>query len=229
VRRLEEHLATAAPAEGRRITVLLTGFGPFPGAPFNPTEALVAALSRMRRPGLAEVKLVTHVFRTSYAAVDAEFAPLIERHRPDVVLMFGLAARTRHIRIETLARNARSALLPDVGGVIPADRAVSSGGSHALRGKAPFVQLVAAGRRARVDTRSSCNAGRYLCNYLYWRAVELEGPKAPAVVVFVHVPSVSLAAQPRSGASRRVTLPDLVRAGEQLLRTAVRAARLRRG
>jgi pyroglutamyl-peptidase len=227
VRRLEEHLAAAAPAQARRITVLLTGFGPFPGAPFNPTEALVSALSRLRRPGLAEVKLVTHVFRTSYAAVDAELGPLIERHRPDVVLMFGLAARTRYIRIETVARNAQSALLPDVGGVIPADRAVSSGRAAAVQGKAPFAQLVMAGQRARVDTRTSCNAGRYLCNYLYWRAAELEGPSAPKVVVFVHVPEVNRAPRPLAATRRGLTLPDLVRAGEQLLRTTVTAARLR--
>ena len=30
------------------LTVLLTGFGPFPGAPYNPTAALVHALARVR-------------------------------------------------------------------------------------------------------------------------------------------------------------------------------------
>src|ERR687888_1669516 len=98
------------------ITALLTGFGPFPGAPFNPTEGLVKRLGARRRPALAEVERITHVFRTSYAAVDEELPALIARHRPDVLLMFGLAARTPHVRSETRARNAVSALVPDVGG-----------------------------------------------------------------------------------------------------------------
>ena len=32
------------------VTILVTGFGPFPGAPFNPTGPLVTCLARFRRP-----------------------------------------------------------------------------------------------------------------------------------------------------------------------------------
>ena len=77
-------------------TILLTGFGPFPGAPFNPTGPLVERLARLRRPGLADVKIVAHVFPTSYAAVDRDLPKLIAKHKPDALLMFGLApARAR--------------------------------------------------------------------------------------------------------------------------------------
>src|ERR1700692_4528018 len=96
-------------------TILVTGFGPFPGAPYNPTAPLVARLARLRRPALADVTIVPHVFSTSYTAVDRELPRLIARHKPDALLMFGLAARTRLLRIETRARNAL-ALLPDAGG-----------------------------------------------------------------------------------------------------------------
>ena len=51
-------------------TILITGFGPFPGAPFNPTTPLVRRLARLRRPGLSDVRLIGHVFDTRYAAVD---------------------------------------------------------------------------------------------------------------------------------------------------------------
>ena len=36
--------------------VLLAGFGPFPGAPFNPSARLVKALARRRRPALAGIE-----------------------------------------------------------------------------------------------------------------------------------------------------------------------------
>lgn len=109
--------AAAAGSQGHSgPTVLVTGFGPFPGAPFNPTGPLVEKLLRLRRPAFADANLIGHVFRTSYAAVDAELPALLKRHRPDVVLMFGLAARTPFLRIETCARNARTVLLPDAEG-----------------------------------------------------------------------------------------------------------------
>ncbi len=67
--------------KNRPLTVLITGFGPFPTAPFNPTQALVAALKRTRRPMLADVKIATHIFRTSYAAVDRDLPKLLAEHR----------------------------------------------------------------------------------------------------------------------------------------------------
>jgi len=63
-------------------TVLITGFGPFPGAPVNPTTPLVRKLARLRRPGLANVRLVGHIFATSYSAVDRELPRLVARHKP---------------------------------------------------------------------------------------------------------------------------------------------------
>ena len=87
------------------ITILVTGFGPFPGAPFNPTGPLVQRLARLRRPALADTKIVPHIFPTSYAAVDRDLPKLIARHKPDALLMFGLAPRAKTLRIETRARN----------------------------------------------------------------------------------------------------------------------------
>ena len=42
------------------LSVLITGFGPFPGAAVNPTAALVRRLARLRRP--ADVRRIAHVF-----------------------------------------------------------------------------------------------------------------------------------------------------------------------
>src|SRR4051794_15136406 len=86
--------------------ILITGFGPFPGAPFNPTQALVRKLATLRRPAFADVTRIAHIFDVTYATVDRELPELIARHRPDALLMFGLAARTPYLRIETRARNA---------------------------------------------------------------------------------------------------------------------------
>jgi pyroglutamyl-peptidase len=99
--------------------ILVTGFGRFPGAPFNPTTGLVGRLKRSRRPALADVRVVTHVFATRYAAVDRELPALIARENPDAILLFGVATRAKSVRIERIARNRISLLFPDAGGAKP--------------------------------------------------------------------------------------------------------------
>src|SRR5260370_16909363 len=101
------------------LPVLITGFGPFPGAPFNPTAALAKRLARRRRPALSGTDHIAHVFPTSYAAVERELPDLIDRHRPDLVLLFGLAPRTPHLRIEPRATNRPSTPFPHLDAIHP--------------------------------------------------------------------------------------------------------------
>ena len=151
--------------------VLLIGFGPFPGAPLNPSALLVKSLARRRRPAFAEIVRTSHVFTTTYAAVDRDLAKLREIGA-DIVLMFGLAGRRRHLCIETRARNAVSLLFPDASGFRPQRGVIAPGEPAALRGAAPFARLLGAVRSSAVPARLSRDAGRYLCNYAYWRALE---------------------------------------------------------
>jgi pyroglutamyl-peptidase len=204
-------------------TILLTGFGPFPGAPFNPTAPLVARLARLRRPALANVTIVPHVFATSYAAIDKELPRLIAKHKPDALLMFGLAPRTRFIRIETRARNAL-ALLPDAGGAKPRGRAIAAGEPAALTMPAPARRLLAAARATGLPAALSRDAGRYLCNYLCWQAA---ADKKPRVAAFVHVPNTGRKPLRRAwrGKNRRFTLDNLAQAGARILVEVAAAAR----
>jgi len=204
-------------------TILVTGFGPFPGAPVNPTTALARRLARLRRPALRDVRLIGHVFATSYAAVDRELPQIIARHRPDALLMFGVATRETRIRIETRARNAL-ALLPDETGASLARHAIAPGGPASRRMPAPVVRLLAAARTARVPAYLSRDAGRYLCNYICWRGAEAVAPNGPRLAGFVHVPP--LARTPRRKDPRRhLTAADLARAGEAILLAFAAAAR----
>ena len=79
-----------------KLRILLTGFGPFPGAPSNPTQPLVARLAQQRRPALADVAIASHIFTVTYAAVDRQLPDLQALFVLVVLLMFGLAARTSH-------------------------------------------------------------------------------------------------------------------------------------
>jgi len=199
-------------------TILVTGFGPFPGSPYNPTGPLVQRLARLRRPGLSGVKIIAHIFPTSYAAVDRELPRLIAQHKPDALLMFGLAPRARWLRIETRARNS-VALLPDASGVALVRHTIQPNGPAALAMPAPAQRLLSAVHPTRVPAALSRDAGRYLCNYLCWRAAEAADTKnGPCLAAFVHVPKIARFAH-RPGKRRALTLNDLTLAGDALLAT----------
>jgi pyroglutamyl-peptidase len=203
------------------VTILVTGFGPFPGAPFNPTGPLAKQLAR-QRPGLAGATIVSHIFPTSYAAVDRDLPKLLAKHRPDALLMFGLAPRARTIRIETRARNTVS-LLPDAGGAARPLK-IAPGGPPALALPVPTAQLLAAARAARVPVIRSHDAGRYLCNYLCWLAAEAANSRCLRLAAFVHVPPVRRKKLPR-GNKPCLTAEDLARAGTRFIKVIAAAAR----
>jgi pyroglutamyl-peptidase len=207
------------------VRVLLTGFGPFPGAPFNPSAALANALARRRRPALAGTERAAHVFATTYASVDRDLAKLLARQKPDIVLMFGLAGRRRYLCIETRARNAVSLLFPDADRHRPQRGVIALRGPAARAGNAPVASLAGATRASRRPARLSRDAGRYLCNYAYWRALERVRGGRP-LVQFVHMPPVRTAPRPRRrGARPPPALSDLLATAETLLIALVAASR----
>ena len=130
-------------------------------AAFPARRSIRAARSRARsrkrrRPAFADVRRVVHIFETSYAAVDRDLPKLIAQHKPDIVLMFGLAARTPLVRIETRARNARSILFPDVTGFRPTARAIAPRRAAAARPRA--VRPPARGRPRAAGRAPACRA-----------------------------------------------------------------------
>jgi pyroglutamyl-peptidase len=209
------------------LTILITGFGPFPGAPFNPTGALVKALAQWPHAH-AGVRRVAHVFTTSYDTVDRELPALIAREKPAALIMFGLAQGIEQVRIETLARNTLARTIPDVAGRLPTTNTIVSGGPATLSLPSPAQRFLAAARGAGARSALSRNAGSYLCNYLCWRASENAAmPSGPRLATFVHVPLVRPLLMLSPGAVPR-TLGDLILAGEAIVAAAIAAVRVRR-
>jgi pyroglutamyl-peptidase len=201
------------------LRVLITGFGPFPGAPFNPTMPLVDRLLELRRPALDDVALSGHIFHVTYQTVDRELPELIAERRPHALLMFGLASRTSYLRIETRARNAVTTHLPDADG----NRAQSASivrAANALAFGPHTANLMRAARATGIDARLSRDAGAYLCNYLSWRAIEATRQLGgPALASFVHVPLLA------NGRASGITTEQLVDAGEAILMEMVKLTR----
>ena len=209
-------------------TILITGFGRFPGSPFNPSGPVATGLARRRRPALADVRLVSHVFATRYEAVDRELPALLARERPDIVVLFGVATRARHLRVEERARNRMAVLFPDAGGYRPTGCAIVPRAA-AERNPIAITRLLQAARSTGLPSSRSRNAGTYLCNYAYWRALEAAGRRGgPAQVIFIHVPPVSSGNMRKRPTARKRTvfrLHDLIRAGEAIVLAMLSSAR----
>jgi pyroglutamyl-peptidase len=206
------------------LTILLTGFGPFPGEPSNPTGPLVEQLAVLRRPELSDMQIVPHVFATSYRAVDRDLPRLLADLKPDALLMFGLASRSSSMRVEMRARNALAAL-PDAEGRLPSSGIIVPDGPAALLFGVPALKLAFSACKAGAAARPSRNAGDYLCNYLSWCALKAAArPGGPTFTAFIHVPPLGA----RSIILRRWDMPRLLRGGQAILLAAAAETRKRR-
>jgi pyroglutamyl-peptidase len=211
----------------KKLRILVTGFQPFPGAPYNPTGKLVQRLTQLRRPAFDGVDRLGHVFPVAYSAVDRQLPELIAAHQPDALLMFGLAARTSFIRIETRARNTVTQIWPDADHAQISHRGIAAHADPTRRFGPHTFKLFRAARQTGIDARLSLNAGYYLCNYLSWRAIEATGQtNGPRLAAFIHVPLVprgTVAHQ--KGTSTHLTFDQLADAGESILLEFVRLTR----
>lgn len=200
------------PACDRPLRLLVTGFGPFPGVPRNPSASVVAALVRHRatfaRRGLA---LRCQILPVLYATADA-FRP---EPGVDFIVAIGVAHRRKRVCVETVARARRSARHPDASGRPPGK---TCNGARDALGVDPHwgapVLAVALGK-AGVPAQTSRNAGAYVCNALLYRALDAE--LAPAL--FIHIPPVRACSPQRIAAALAQTLPDAV---ERFVRAARR-------
>lgn len=202
-------------------TLLVTGFGPFPGWDRNPSPAMVLAVSRLHMPGW---RIVPHVFDTVYAGVARDLPALIARHRPEAVLLFGLAGRTGHVRIERFAHNVTTRRTRDASGAFHVASDIAADGPWRMATDVRTGPLVAALRRAAINARPSASSGQYVCNFSYWLALEAAKRGAVKRVLFVHVPLPPRGRRAAGRAGKPLPLARRLDAAD-LERVAVMAAR----
>ncbi len=162
--------------------LLLTGFGPFPGAPRNPTAYVVERIVARADLGL-RAEIVARVLPVTWAAIEA-LPALLGEVAPDAVLMLGLARRARSIRVECRAHAHVLAAAVDATGR-HGPRALSPEPAPPLPATAPVRTLCRAIRARGLPAELSNDAGAYLCNAAFRRALEGTGGHP---VAFLHLP-----------------------------------------
>lgn len=166
--------------------LLVTGFGPFPRMPRNPSAGLAIAVAASPRLRLAGISAEAAVLTTAYAALAGELDPLLAA-KPDVVLLIGVAGRAAKVRIEGRATSRRSTLFPDIHGDVPGRPAARASDEPARRTGVNVDAAVSNLRRRGLPARHSRDAGRYLCNAAYYLALGRRN-ETGRPTLFIHIP-----------------------------------------
>ncbi|WP_439497362.1 pyroglutamyl-peptidase I family protein [Bosea sp. (in: a-proteobacteria)] len=191
--------------------ILVTGFGPFPHVRVNPTTILAREIARrLRRGGLDAQALV---LETSYSGGLPALRAFLADRKPRAILMLGLAARARFVRVELFARGRSSQLHPDAtggtAGRASASRALPARTTTNAEGALAIL------KRRRLRSRLSPSAGRYLCDACYAVALAADSrEKVP--VLFVHVPWLRPAAGRKPAGRVPAFRPDAASLGAAL-------------
>ena len=166
------------------VRVLVTGFGPFPGIPHNASTSV--ALAMEHSPVMPGVKVATAIIPVVWSTARGAARRAVAHFQPHAVLHFGVSKRSSGFEIETRAFNL-SGRKEDQAGMVRRANALVRAGKPVLTSTLPPLELVRALRNGGFPAVLSEDAGRYLCNALfYWSLYdgELDG----RLVSFVHMP-----------------------------------------
>lgn len=192
--------------------VLVTAFGRFLTHGINSSERVLERLAKRSVRGVALERLMLPVeFERGWDRLRERLA---RGPAPDALVLLGMAAKARTVRLERLAVNLndaeafgvkgrRPALRPDNAGARPVDRPIAATGPLALPARADVKALARALKARGHAIEVSLSAGSYVCNDLYYRALaHLEAAGAATRCVFVHLPEL-----PRRRARRILGVP----------------------
>ena len=176
-----------------RPVLLVTGFGPFPGVPFNVSAPLVEYLASEAEGIPAE--LHTAILPTHWRDGPAIVASKIRELGPDAVLHFGVSRHASGFQFETIAYN-QCANIVDCAGMPAQGFYFRRGGPPSMRSTLPISDLAFRLRLAGLPAYASRDAGRYLCNATLYNSLheaQLTSKKRAPLVGFIHIPALSAA------------------------------------
>jgi pyroglutamyl-peptidase len=215
-------------SERTRRTILITGFGPFPGHPRNASGLLAELLADITRRSLPGYDVRAAVLPVEWQAGPQRLAELLRETSPFVALHFGVSRRARGFVIEQRAVNV-AAESCDASGAMPVNCAVAAGGPGELQSTFPASLILTRLRRLGLPVKLSRNAGHYLCNsVLYHSLAESRAADLPRIASrrgFVHIPSDLVGGgHDRLSAGRGCPLDweGAVRGGFEIVQTCVR-------
>jgi len=176
-------------------TVLITGFGPFGTHTVNASwvavQTMVKLFEELRlRNGepVGSYKLATREVPVSYSFVESNLERIYDETSPILCIHVGVSPYSI-VKIEKFGKNF-GYFGPDVDGKVPCNGICKEKGPMAIESSINLKQVCE--KLADKDIKGvkvgiSEDAGRYLCDFIYYNSLHLG--RCP--VVFVHVPPLN--------------------------------------
>lgn len=202
------------------LRVLLTGFEPFGGSPVNPSQQLVARLSRARVPGLhLHAAVLPVVGGEGAGSAWAALRSALSQVNPHAVVCFGEAHTRSAVSIERIAVNLLDYRVADNAGARVVDQPVVPGAPAAHMATLPVREMMQCVQAAGVPCELSLSAGTFLCNEIMYRVLEHAArERMPFYAGFVHLPQLPEQRAVRETAAAPMGLETMERGGVSLLR-----------
>jgi pyroglutamyl-peptidase len=179
-------------------TILLTGFGAFPGIPVNASGLLATRLAAAARPQFGDVRFATAQVPTEWTAGPRRARAAIMRTKPTIIIHFGVSQRAKGFVIERQGVNACCAE-PDGAGHMPLADCLDAVGPRARKATLPIVAIEQRLKALGLPVARSSDAGAYLCNAVLFHSLAMaKRGDHGARVGFVHIPD-SLVGAGRNG------------------------------
>ncbi|MBB5234953.1 pyroglutamyl-peptidase I [Deinococcus budaensis] len=176
-------------------TLLLTGFEPFHTHPVNPSAEAAQSLDGLALGGLegGGVRVQSALLPVEPYAAGEALRALLGTHRPDAVLLTGLAAGRPQVTLERVALNVMDFVIPDNAGQTYRDAPAcpDAPAPAAYLSTLPLREVLAAWREAGIPGDISNTAGLYVCNYVLYHALHTlaRAGRAHVPCGFLHVPA----------------------------------------
>jgi pyrrolidone-carboxylate peptidase len=160
---------------------VITSCGPFREFEFNPNNQVMKAIwSGMRESQIPDNEYVSGKLNVSWAEVD-QFLQRLSPHSFDLFIHLGFVPGSNQMSIDT--SGSSDAAGKDVHNSEP-DYSIFCTSESKIAVPLPFEGLCKF-LAEHPEVVISDNAGRYLCNYMCFRAIEINGDKAQ--VLFIHI------------------------------------------
>ena len=163
--------------------ILLTGFVPFGNYKENSSWAVAEKVAACGFEGVSVTRLPV-----TFAGVAAALRKAVDECRPDAIVMLGQSAGIDYIKLERIAVNMMDAVKADNDGYIPDEEPICPNGAAAMFTNTNIKELRAAVEDLGIPAKVSNSAGLYVCNRLYYEALQLCREIPGMKALFVHLP-----------------------------------------
>ncbi len=164
------------------MSVLLSGFVAFGELRSNPTERLVDTLE--------SEAVNTILLPVSYERAFTELEQAIHILSPDTLIMTGVASKRKCISLERIGINIIDAEIPDNDGMGINGTNIDASGADGIFSNIDLQKIYHKyDHKNLLPLEISNTAGSYVCNYLYYKA--LNQFKNSMDIIFIHVPLTS--------------------------------------